>query len=156
MSQSPRHSSVLSRRRFVATVGTFALGAALVPGLSMIGQIDQQRADAPIGPDLAGFTAIIGQRFGATGAGGDRSTNLTLTSVSEWNPHGSATQPHLVGGEYFTLQFSAPAGQPLTEDTYQLHHERLGSFPLFLVPGVAHNGQPSYAAVIGRLPVLTA
>ncbi len=157
MTQSSRGLHRLSRRKFVATVGALAIGAAVAPAIATrsVGQPDRAVPVAFGIPDLGAFSAAIHDQFRVINASSSTPL-LTLDSVSEWSPHGFTLQSHLLGGEYFRLRFSAPVGEPLDQDTYQLEHDRLGSFPLFMVPGDSASGSQSYTAVIGRLPMHTA
>jgi hypothetical protein len=152
-----------SRRRFVGAAGALAIGAAFLPAARGLVSPAQQSAagttatSAPLALDLAAFTALRGQRFSTSDSSGAGIMDLKLESVTEWSPHGSpgATDAHtasLMGGEYFRLTFSGPAGPTLGQDTYQFQHDAAGSFPLFIVPGAQSGNQQKYAAVIGRLP----
>jgi len=157
MTQSSRSLHRLSRRKFVATVGALAVGAAVAPAIAMrsVGQANRAVPLASGIPDLGAFSAATHEQFRVANASSS-TPRLTLDSVSEWSPHGFTQQSQLLGGEYFRLRFSAPVGEPLGQDTYQLEHDRLGSFPLFIVPGDSASGRQSYTAVIGRLPMQTA
>lgn len=53
--------------------------------------------------------------------------------------------------ECFSLIFRGPREKPLQQGMYQMHHNQLGAFDLFLVPvGRDHNGV-YYEAVFNRL-----
>jgi len=55
------------------------------------------------------------------------------------------------GNEKFSLHFQGPAGRPLTQDTYELAHPRLGRLALFIVPvGLPDSAQRHYEAVFNR------
>jgi len=50
----------------------------------------------------------------------------------------------------FSLRFEIASADPLQQATYDVRHDVLGSFQLFLVPGAAPNGQHLLHAVINR------
>ena len=50
----------------------------------------------------------------------------------------------------FTLLFSSPSGEPMTQASYLFEHEQMGLFPLFLVPVMTLKGM-RYEAVFNRL-----
>ena len=56
---------------------------------------------------------------------------------------------HSVSGERipFSLVFVGPPETPLPQRTYEVEHQRLGRFPLFLVPIQPQHGQPRYEAI---------
>jgi hypothetical protein len=54
--------------------------------------------------------------------------------------------------ERFSLMFSGPADRFYPQGTYQLEHERIGKFNLFIVPiGKASDGRLLYEAAFNRL-----
>jgi hypothetical protein len=55
-------------------------------------------------------------------------------------------------GERFAITFQGPHDRPLPQGTYQLEHDQIGSFPLFIVPVGAASGGIQYEAVFNRLP----
>jgi hypothetical protein len=84
---------------------------------------------------------------------------LVGNSFAIHHPDGGVAQVELVGttelpggGECFSLVFRAPADVSLEQCTYQVKHEALGDFPLFLVPlGPSGDGGQDLEAVINRL-----
>lgn len=54
------------------------------------------------------------------------------------------------GGECFTLTLRGPAGSALEQATYQFRNQRLGTFDMFIVPGVADAAAPDYFATFNR------
>ena len=85
---------------------------------------------------------------------------LVGTAFEVHRPEGGAVGVELVdatelpggGGECFSLVFRGQADASLDQRTYQMEHDSLGEFPLFLVPiGPAEDGRPRFEAVINRL-----
>jgi len=85
---------------------------------------------------------------------------LVGTSFEVHRPDGDAVGVELVDatelpggpGECFSLVFRGQADASLDQRTYQMEHDSLGEFPLFLVPiGPAEDGRPRFEAVINRL-----
>ena len=55
------------------------------------------------------------------------------------------------GNEKFSLLFSGPAGEPLSQDTHHFEHQRIGRFQMFIVPvGPGELGSRYYEAVFNR------
>jgi hypothetical protein len=53
--------------------------------------------------------------------------------------------------EQFSLLFTAPAGAPLQQGSYEVEHPALGNLPLFLVPIAGGADGVTYEAVFSRL-----
>jgi hypothetical protein len=64
----------------------------------------------------------------------------------------SATAPRH-GGECFALLFRGPHNRPLAQGTYRFVHDRMGSFPLFIVPGTSGPHGLHYEALFNHLSV---
>jgi hypothetical protein len=74
-------------------------------------------------------------------------------------PDGGSVQVELTGamelpgrGDCFSLVFRGSSEAALEQRTYQVEHETLGNFPLFLVPlGPSDDGAQEFEAVVNRL-----
>jgi hypothetical protein len=137
-------SHAFTRRTLLRTSGAAAL-------LSLLG-IEAARpararadstSDAPAYLRRAGYAGLQGQSFAAGAAA------LKLLDVSDLGR--AADERSLAGADdAFSLSFSGPTSQPLSQGTHTLHHPRLGSFELFLVPVDQPAGDQRYEAVIDR------
>ena len=55
-------------------------------------------------------------------------------------------------GSVFSVMLTGPAATPLTQGTYEIESDRVGTFPLFVVPTDANEvGGQRYEAVFSRL-----
>ncbi len=90
-------------------------------------------------PAVAELSAAVGTTFSLDVDG--RAVDLTLVHVRHADRR--------AGWETFSLLFAAP-GSGLSQATYAVRHERLGSFLLFLVPVLDDAGEPRYEAVFNR------
>ena len=54
-------------------------------------------------------------------------------------------------GARFAITFQGPHDRLLPQGTYQVEHEQIGSFPLFIVPVGSTAGAIQYEAVFNRL-----
>jgi hypothetical protein len=92
-------------------------------------------------PDRSAFSENLASTFILQHQGGE-STELELIELKT----GHST-PHM---EQFSLTFRGPGQTLLPQQIYQVQHNRLGAFDLFLVP-VGHDGHGSYyEAVFNR------
>ncbi|MCB1909708.1 MAG: hypothetical protein KDH15_20300 [Rhodocyclaceae bacterium] len=79
-------------------------------------------------PDLASFTALVGQTFRLE-VNGDKREQLELTQVKALPVRAGAPR-----SEGFSLLFRAQAGCGLSQGIVHLENPQLGSLELFLVP----------------------
>jgi hypothetical protein len=92
---------------------------------------------------LAGDTVRVASPAGPQSA-------LIVERVTPATPY-SSSNGRLVG-DSFSIFFEGPAGAPLAQDTYELHHPSLGAFPVFLSPVDLSDGSSQrYEAVFNRL-----
>ena len=91
-------------------------------------------------PALQTLRHTVGTPFRVASDAG-QPMELTLTEIIE-NDRGP-------DWESFSLLFAGAAGT-LSQGTQQMAHDRLGSFPLFLVPIADVGGEPLYEAVFNR------
>jgi hypothetical protein len=89
------------------------------------------------------FVDNVKSKFTVRNAHGN-TFELDLVEVID---HGSTRKQ-----EQFSLMFTGPVNAPAAQGIYDLQHEKLGAFQLFLVP-VARDAQGlHYEAVINRFP----
>ncbi|HKC63974.1 MAG TPA: hypothetical protein VKB86_10070 [Pyrinomonadaceae bacterium] len=87
------------------------------------------------------FAESLNTKF-RVNAGSDRSIELELVELSE----GVSTPKH----EQFALLFRGPSDFFLPQGIYNMEHERLGEFDLFLVPVGRDERGFQYEAVFNR------
>jgi hypothetical protein len=87
------------------------------------------------------FSKHVGSEFQTTSA--EREVNLKLAEVKAYRPLESE-QP---GMERFSVFFDGPADLLLPQQTYQLRHEQMGEFDIFLTPISADANRVRYEAV---------
>lgn len=87
------------------------------------------------------FSKHAGSEFQTTA--GEREINLTLAEVKAYTPLESE-QP---GMERFSAFFDGPPNLLLPQRTYQLRHEKMGEFDIFLTPIGADANHVRYEAV---------
>jgi hypothetical protein len=77
--------------------------------------------------------------------------DVELVEVTERGSADSRQPAAAVRQERFSIVFRGPRERPLGQGTYQMQHDHLGAFELFLVPiGQDHTGV-YYEAVFNRL-----
>jgi hypothetical protein len=158
----------VSRRRFLKHGAFAAIACAAIPSEALTGR----RPDldpAITGTDIHGhagvarsaFEGLIGSPFKVTTKSGNASPVwLRLIAVSDLPaiepvnvgsmavaPKTSSPAPRTTG---YILSFSA-GGTSLTQDTYIFENDRMGKFPLFIVPA----GPGQYTAVFNLLDAIT-
>ncbi len=95
------------------------------------------------------LSTLAGDTVRVTSSAGPPSA-LTIERVTPATPYVSSNG-RLVG-DSFSVLFEGPAGAPLAQDTYELHHPSLGAFPMFLSPVDLTDGSSQrYEAVFNRL-----
>ena len=93
-------------------------------------------------PSRQDFTTAVGSTFNILAEGHDP-VGLKLTECAVRTD--TATQ------ECYSLLFEFPEIVPPVQGVYQLQHETLGEFQLFLVPVKLDSGSVYFEAVINRL-----
>lgn len=76
-------------------------------------------------------------------------SQLKLIQVSDQKAAGKKPG-RIAGKECFSLLFVG-YGQTITQDSYRVEHDALGTFELFVVPVGRHDGAQHYEAVFTRL-----
>ena len=147
----------ITRRKFLKA-GTLVALASAIP-LRAAGQqirkgnddnpIDQNQdvaADPLAGYTRAAFSSYLNSVFRLYT--GYSFVDVTLVEVKDLASGAAAAQ---TDAECFTLLFRG-GSVALPQNTYEIEHASLGTFPLFLVPGRADdNGLQSFVATINRL-----
>ena len=155
----------IARRTFlqagaVATVATIATGLPL-RALARAGGGQTPTSQHPAAPPFAvpyesqldpvfylkkeSFTPYLNTSFAVGGKG--KQARLTLIAVEDLRA--SARRPDRDG---FALLFTDERQKPLSSGTYQLTHDALGEFSLFVVRlSARQKGQARYEAIINRL-----
>lgn len=147
-----------TRRQFVRLVAGIAFyaqfpfrGIAQSHGSS--GERMAQTEDPLTGVTAETFAAWIGSQFRAT-LNRQPAGTLTLLSVTTVEPKSGTTATAKVVASpamtSFVLRFSK-TGAPLTQETYTLDHDWLGTFSLLLVPSGAHTTPATCTAVFTLL-----
>jgi hypothetical protein len=150
---------IVSRRNFLVT-GQTLLAAAVLPR-KFFGAVASSGFGSSEGANLDAFTKdtflpLVNSTF-AVGSDSTTKAYFTLLSVEDMNsetpmPDASVTVPPIQANtappmiDTFVLHFYA-TGDTLEQGTYELEHDTLGRFPLFVVPA----GPSLYTAVISHL-----
>jgi hypothetical protein len=93
---------------------------------------------------LATFAPLVGDRFELV-VDGSEAIDLTLAELDE--PHRRSRAEAGAGRSPFSIVFRGPLEPVLPQRIYDLRHERLGSFELFIVPIGPEDGAMRYEAV---------
>lgn len=139
----------ISRRGFVRGVGLLIAGGWLgVAGRSVrSGDVAADAAPPVHALGQAAFAVYVGDSFRVAGPTA-APLDMQLVDVADRRPR--ADWHH--GGESFALVFRGSGDRALPQETYQFSHPALGTFPLFIVPGLAGSGGVNHEAMINRLP----
>ncbi len=131
----------LTRRRFVQVTGATASVVILSSGPGRL--VASAVAATPSYLQRRAYADLVGSTFVLDGL------SLTLAEVADL-PRAASDRSLAGRDDAFVLTFTGPATPPLSQDTYDLHHERLGTATLFLVPVDRTTHQQHYEAVIDR------
>lgn len=142
----------MMKRRDLLKMGGSSLalaGLGLAPAARAAGP--QAGAEAAAGNDYrwtqAGARALLGQQFWLNdpvrGA-----TALTLETVSARPARAAPSGPAI---EQFTLYFAGPAGGALAADNYEMDHDQIGRFALYLTLAEKRTGSTLYRAEFSLL-----
>jgi hypothetical protein len=154
----PPHRNGLSRRAFVQGLGVAVAGSALVP-LGLRAAVAQAFASRRSLSSLsqAAFAPHRGDVFHIHPDASPR-LDVVLLAVIDRSRQATASAGRArrrtdMGGECFALVFRGPHNRPLAQGTYRFVHDRMGSFPLFIVPGTSGPHGLRYEALFNHLPV---
>src|SRR5262245_45696837 len=155
----------LSRRSFLQLGSNLGLAAAFSAGLASIafGQQKGSTLGSGIG-NVVPKEALLDPLYNITRAmwtqnlktkftfksGTVKLTEMALVVVLDLNPPGFKSSGTTSRDCYF-LVFRGPNDLPLRQGTYTVEHPTLGTFKLFIVPGLKGWEGIQYGAVINRL-----
>jgi hypothetical protein len=111
-----------TRKNFLFTVAAGVAGAAIRPLSAATMPVG---AMAPV-PVARNFGGLVGKTFHVQTADSRGSIDVVLEAIDE--------RPASNGTHQFSLTFVAPGGEKLAEGTYSVEQDKLGRFPLFVVP----------------------
>jgi hypothetical protein len=77
--------------------------------------------------------------------------DLVLSDVTDLLSTSRGKGTDVSGGESFTLTFTGPLGEARPQRTYNVAHDKLGNFDLFVVPGGSTKSGTAYVAIINRI-----
>lgn len=139
--QTGERLAELTRRRFVQVTGATATVVVLSSGPARL--MASAVAATPSYLQRRAYVDLVDETFVVD--------DLSLTLVEVADLPRAASDRSLAGrDDAFVLTFTGPAAPQLSQATYDLHHERLGTATLFLVPVDRTTHQQRYEAVIDR------
>lgn len=136
-----------SRRKFLkqGTLGALVAGVAFGTGKNTLGA-SSSPADLPFDLNRAAFASQLHTTFVVTV--GKRKIPLKLINVVDRGSRKTMTRDR----EAFTVVLRGGNSSPLGQKTYDIEHEKLGSFTLLLVPVSARDMNARYYEInINRL-----
>jgi hypothetical protein len=159
----------ISRRSFLRVGSMIGVSAAVLPGtlatiaLGQKGQDDKFELGTGIGfpipksamsDPVAQITRAMWQQAMGTkfsfSLRGIKLADMTLWAVTDENPAFVPSKPTSTR-ECFSLVFNGPPAPNLGQGTFGIQHAKLGSFSLFVVPGIASGYYRHYEALINRV-----
>ena len=147
----------ISRRKFFLNTGVAALTAVVVyPAQNIFGQSLKTERFFPVPPETTNdalnylrrehFEPFVNTFFQFQPAEG-RSFDLQLLAVE--NSTRGANEKQGFAGESFSLLFEGSKRSKVPQEIYQINHDSLGTFSLFIAPvGLRGN---RYEAIINRI-----
>jgi hypothetical protein len=136
-----------SRRKFLkqGTLGALVAGFAFGAGKNTLGA-SSGPADLPFDLNRAAFASQLQTTFVVTD--GKKKIPLKLINVLDRGSRKTMTRDR----EAFTVVLRGGNSSPLRQQTYDIEHEKLGSFTLLLVPVSARDTNARYYEInINRL-----
>jgi len=151
----------LTRRRFIETGSISLLASAALPKMFALSASDSRFSAEDIvvldSVSQQTFTRLIGESF-AVSLNGASKGSLTLIAVT--SASSTLTTPKTrQAASVSSLLSPAPAGysirfqrsgSPLTQETYTLHNDGIGTFPLFIVPAGPGAAPDTYTAIFNH------
>jgi hypothetical protein len=155
----------IPRREFLRASTVFALSAGLTLGLADMATAQKRRptdAEKKTGfavPDdvkrspvfhmsKETFSPYVNTTF-VIDPGYTFPLQVTLLEVKDLRTPAQKSR-NLPGKDCFSITFSAPEGTTLKQGTYQVRHDALGQFELFIVPVPNKEGKPFFEAIFNR------
>ncbi len=112
----------ITRKKFLFTVVTGVVGAAVRPLSAATKAVGAMGSITPV----RNFAQYVGRTFHVQTADSRGSIDVVLEAYDE--------KPSSNGTHQFSLTFVAPGGERLAEGTYTVEQEKMGRFPLFVIP----------------------
>jgi hypothetical protein len=149
----------ISRRKFLLNSGAAAFSAAIIlPGQNIFGQTAINEQAYAIPPESTNdalnylrrehFESVVNTFFQFQTEEG---RNLKLQLLAIENLRREENDQQGFGGESFSLLFEGTKKSKIAQGNYQVSHDTLGQFMLFIVPvGLRGN---RYEAIINRINV---
>lgn len=142
----------ISRRKFVkaASLLTLSVGAPVKAAeylswpSTRVGSNNVPVGDSNSFLNMASFKRCLGTTFSLKHQS-SKTSAFKLINVHNWQPNSVTTDK-----ECFSLVFLADDTTRLTQNTYAVEHDSLGSFQLFVVPIRGNQNGAFYEAVINR------
>jgi len=125
-------TSLTTRRTFLTGCSLLATAAVLKPG-SLLAASPLQRRDPFAVPGMAIFAQEVGTTFRVLRVS-TPAVGLRLVEAAALPASGRPGTTVGEGEHRFSLLFSGPTDQPLTQGIHTLEHGALGRLALFLVP----------------------
>ena len=133
----------VDRRSFLQGIGACSLASLAVTAVEGRHQSGANSKPMIENLSLATFLPCIGNTFRIQAGG--QTVALELIEAAALPP--GIRPPTLARREPFSLVFRAPAGFNAPQSIYELHHDRLGPFGVFLVPIGPDATGPRYEAI---------
>jgi hypothetical protein len=138
-----------TRRQFLLSCSALAAAASASPSIAL-GAPFRRGGMALDQISFRDFADMVNTAFQVSVD--SRTVELRLVGAKPAAPSRSAVANSEDGGnEKFSLLFSGPVSEPLSQDTHNFEHQRTGRFQMFIVPvGPREPGHRYYEAVFNR------
>jgi hypothetical protein len=137
----------ITRRRFLLGAASSFAGVGLwASGLLPVAGFAPQRSIADL--HFADFNTLVGEHFRFYSPA---RLPITVQLVAVKNRAIQAANIASPRQELFSLAFSAPRDQMITQGTYSFAHSKLGYFDLFIVPAQPTEDEERFIAIINRI-----
>ena len=140
---------LISRRNFFR-ISVLPAIASLAPSASLFGQSADVSNDRLMTLRSEHFRYQIGSKFKLSDGKVARQAVLTDVKKIESSVENKSTDGDSTDLKCFSLTFRLVGANPVKQATYDIRHNILGNFQLFLVPGSLSTNQPLLIAVINR------
>lgn len=138
-----------TRRQFLLSCSALAAAASASPSIAL-GAPFRSGGIALDQISFLDFASMVNTAFQVSAD--SRTVELLLVGAKPATPSRSTGANSEDGGnEKFSLLFSGPVNNPLSQDTHNFEHQRIGRFQMFIVPvGPREPGHRYYEAVFNR------
>jgi hypothetical protein len=139
-----------TRRKFLVNCSTVALTASIVPA-SVLGRTIRFKEHSLEAVRFSDFASQLNTVFQLQVESGPP-VRLQLVEARKLIPAQSASvKAEDAENEKFSLLFRGLLKQPLEQGSYLFEHQRIGRFPMFIVPiGTMRTGGAYYEAIFNR------